>query len=877
MDYRKSKAKARDMINLGTGVRIDPYQERKPLHAPEERRERYGQQMLLMSGLEDHGNAIRMNLLAKSGLVENRVVRDLNVLETSIKEASHHLQSDGLCPILDRHFGLDHLKEDTRCDQADGCTIAALLLMNAAMLRQRIANGNWMDGVSALDTVKHDVNVVIRVRREWARIMLHDFRPILEPAVNVIEAVEDTGKLAGLERALRHVTAEAERLAETYADMGADHAGPLFNRVMGNQASDGAFFTRPVAASLAARLTLDVCGDVDWTASRTWRAHKTVDLACGSGTLLAAMLTDMKRRARVGGADERTLADLQKLAVEETLKGLDINPVSLQLAASQLTAGNHDIRYRRMGLHLMPYGPSSSDRTRVSVGTLELLGQQAIVPRNHELTLPDDHVGSQAVWHPSDDAELEDAVDAAKDTRIVIMNPPFTNRAKMGEKFPKSTQQALRGRVDGMEHVLVRHDQALEDFVDKNSVRPLFVALADTCLHDTSGVLTLINPTIALSAPSGVNERRILAQRYHIHTVLTCHQPRQVNLSQHTNINESLIVAGRYDGPRPPTRCINLDRMPVDEADVDDLHQSLARCEEGPLARGWGHVSLWPAQRIEAGDWTPAIWRSPELAEAAYGYANETQMHSLKEAGLSAAQTGRLLSGPFEPAAAGTPDSFPILKSKGADGQTTIQSMPDEHWIPKQQDEQGYRLTTDLLEKAGHLLITAGQDNRTGRLTATADDEPYVGNGWMPVTSLSPQEAKALAVFVNSTPGRLQLMRNSGRKLDFPNYRPAGIGTIRVPNVRDARIRQILADCWERTRDVDVPQFRDGECEVRRLWDEAVADAMGWDAADLAQQRRLLHHEPHVRGLGYTQYAEAEDDDHSNPSQDREAIGNAPV
>ena len=53
-----------------------------------------------------------------------------------------------------------------------------------------------------------------------------------------------------------------------------------------------------------------------------------------------------------------------------------------------------------------------------------------------------------------------------------------------------------------------------------------------------------------------------------------------------------------------------------------------------------------------------------------------------------------------------------------------------------------------------------------------------------------------------------------------------------------------------------MPQFRDGECEVRRLWDEAVADAMGWDAAELERLRRLLHNEPHVRGLGYGQYGD---------------------
>ena len=93
------------------------------------------------------------------------------------------------------------------------------------------------------------------------------------------------------------------------------------------------------------------------------------------------MLTDMKRRASEMGADADALTALQKLAVEDTIKGLDINPVSLQLAASQLTAGNQRVSYRRMGLHQMPYGPSRDNPSRVSAGTLELLGQKAIVAR----------------------------------------------------------------------------------------------------------------------------------------------------------------------------------------------------------------------------------------------------------------------------------------------------------------------------------------------------------------------------------------------------------------------------------------------------------------------------------------------------------------
>ena len=69
----------------------------------------------------------------------------------------------------------------------------------------------------------------------------------------------------------------------------------------------------------------------------------------------------------------------------------------------------------------------------------------------------------------------------------------------------------------------------------------------------------------------------------------------------------------------------------------------------------------------------------------------------------------------------------------------------------------------------------------------------------------------------------------------------------------------IKEQIWEPTKDTTVPQLRDGECEVRRLWDEAVAEAMGWDVQELARLRGLLNKEPHVRGLGYNQYGDTVD------------------
>ena len=782
------------------------------------------------------------------------MTRDLNILEESVSEAARHLRADDLLPALNRHFGLDRLKTAGGGRRAaDGCTVAALLMMNAAMLHQRIANGGWLPGVRDMSRIKNDKDAARTILRQWNVIMRHDFRPVLEPAVDAIEAVEETGRLAGLARALRHVAAEAERIAETYADMGADHAGPLFNRVMGNQASDGAFFTRPVAASLAARLTLDAVGETDWTSPAAWRDLKTVDPACGSGTLLAAVLADMKRRAKDAGANDDALAALQKIAVEETVKGLDINPVSLQLAASQLTAGNSRISYRRMGLHLMPYGPDRYDPAKISSGTLELLGQKAIVSQRTELAFADDSIASQAVWDPTADAELEDAVDAARNARIVIMNPPFTNRVKMGEKFPPDTQKALRGRADQMERKLTQAVPELIEFLDKSSIGPLFVGLADHCLNGKDGVLALTHPTIALSNPSGLGERLVLARRYHIHTVLTCHDPKQINLSQNTNINESVIIMRRHEGPKPPTRFINLDRLPADESEVADFHRCLADCEEGLMANGWGEVSYWQAERVEAGDWTPAIWRSPELADAAAQYANDESIMTFTREWFSASHWARKKAD-YTVSSAETPGSLGMIASNKSDRQTRIQGNPDEYWVPADKAR-----TDEVLKIAGgYLLITAGQDSGAGRLVAVADEKKRVSDErWLPVIGLTPAEAKALAVFYNSTPGRIQLMRNAGRKLPFPKYRPAGVANVRIPNIKDARIQKTLADCWERTKGMVVPQFRDGDCEVRRLWDEAVAEAMGWDSEELARHRALLHREPHVRGLGYNQYGDA--------------------
>ena len=139
-------------------------------------------------------------------------------------------------------------------------------------------------------------------------------------------------------------------------------------------------------------------------------------------------------------------------------------------------------------------------------------------------------------------------------------------------------------------------------------------------------------------------------------------------------------------------------------------------------------------------------------------------------------------SGKFEP--------FPVLQSKGADGQQRIEAQPDAEWEWKKPGKP------PILEKAGHLLVSMGHGLSTARLTAVASDERHVGQGWMPVTGLDAAQAKAAAVFLNSTPGRLLILRCPGKKLRFPFYNPAVWRDLPIPNLEDDHIRETLAACW---------------------------------------------------------------------------------
>ncbi|MDE0607727.1 MAG: hypothetical protein OXH78_11305 [Acidimicrobiaceae bacterium] len=211
------------------------------------------------------------------------------------------------------------------------------------------------------------------------------------------------------------------------------------------------------------------------------------------------------------------------------------------------------------------------------------------------------------------------------------------------------------------------------------------------------------------------------------------------------------------------------------------------------------------------------------------------------------AATGQTMRDDYTKRATGDA-AFPVLGSKGAEGQKRIEAVPDEWW---KWNKEG---RSPILDKAGHLLVSMGQRTSTARLTAVASDERYVGQGWMPVTGLDATQSKAVAVFLNSTPGRLAIMRLPGKTFDFPLYNPASWLTVPMPDINDQDVVAALGACWEETRDEIVPQYRDGYTDIRRRWDQAVCGALGWDIDEISKLGELLAREPHVKGVAAGQW-----------------------
>ena len=312
---------------------------------------------------------------------------------------------------------------------------------------------------------------------------------------------------------------------------------------------------------------------------------------------------------------------------------------------------------------------------------------------------------------------------------------------------------------------------------------------------------------------------------------MTCHEPNNVNVSQQTSANESLVIGKRWgeDGNRP-TKLVSLDRLPRNQKEALALVERLTHGENPTGA----HIREVSAERMRAGEWSAARWRDNSLDEAMEAMASWPELVALGDipgVTMKAPGHGSYTNAP------GPGARRPLLNQKGGEGQTTLLGHPDSQMRLKarkgateeaRKKHEDKLWTKQMREYGAHLFLSTGNNPMSGRLMAVACTERSLGMRWKPVQGINLEEAKAIAVWMNSIAGRLQMMAVTGGKaLIWPTWQPKGLARIRIPSPAHGKLIAELAKTLDRTGEVTVARYDEGYGELRETWDQAVWEGMG--------------------------------------------------
>ena len=748
--------------------------------------------------------------------------------------------------------------DSTNKPEKRACLQASLILTNTLLMHQRLIEKGAIEGHNLIDLsdVNRSPQPEVPLLQSWSRVLQHDYEAIFQPGVRILEKSKaECVAPEGMRSALRTLSEHCKSIANKYAELGMDQAGELFQAAMDEADAEGAYYTLSPSAMLLAELACDARASEDdpiWKDPKTWKQEAILDPACGSGTLLTAMATAIRRRRNSFDSEA------EKTLVEHGLTGLDRNTHALQIAGTQIAIQSTAPSLRKLGIYTMPWGRDTSDEKKnfgdVKLGSLELLKVDRRGFYNHGFLkgLRDENIkGEQIVLRAT--SQTTDLHERLSRAVIGITNPPYTKGAKVDKNIHTDVRQAIqKKRKDLVKQVMMRRTD-VGKMLESDSLSPSFSVLLEEVLDKEKGVIAKVMPTTACLAidPS---ERKFWTKHFDILYIITLHDTKQLNWSVDTSITESLMIGRRKlkTVSSPDTQFINLIKRPNSRDEALALRRAIVT---GTVSEEWGRVTLCTSERMRQGNWAAAVWYDPELAKASWlleDYANSGMWKRLGQQGriYTTKQTvgqvkWEMLENPLESEVPVAKSASGITGYKYMDGQADAWARRAVKFRDKPSELE------NLKNKLGHLLITNSQDSGSARLTAFASEEPLAGYTWTPVNNVSFEEAKALVVWLNSTPGRISMRSVLSRKLTWPMWQPAALMKVVIPNVLSAkglRPREILCEGFEKLKSMELDQYRVGYTEVRQEIDKLVSSATHLPLEQLIDWGNRLAEEPTISG-----------------------------
>ncbi len=345
----------------------------------------------------------------------------------------------------------------------------------------------------------------------------------------------------------------------------------------------------------------------------------------------------------------------------------------------------------------------------------------------------------------------------------------------------------------------------------------------------------------------------------HIESIITSHDPERIYFSENTDIGEMLVVCRRWpavNGPKPPTRVVNLARNPATPADAISMAAAIET--DNIAGQGYGTVQQWPESRVVAGDWGAVQFLSPYLCE---------RFIELRDGGLFRSVTLGSIAN-IGPAGQRIRDAFTRSAMPDAEGRVALwqhdtevtQSMAaewDTHIVAK---PPRAHLAERYWQQRGKLLLPNRMRLNTVKVNCVRLDTPSLGSSWTPCTfdtteNFRDMMEKSVCVYLNSSVGILALLGNrTNRVPSYPRFSIDDQRKLTVPDfdsIGEAGVTQLSAAYDTHAADILLPLPQMDADPVRRALDDAVASALGLDGDTVVAVRRNLAMEPSVTGRRY--------------------------
>jgi len=367
--------------------------------------------------------------------------------------------------------------------------------------------GDWPP-LSAAECAAEPQGTPQRFGDAWAAIIKVDYKPVFETARVALFALPTTPDTALV---IYQLAKTIESIASSLHGMRHDLLGRVFHRVLDTARYDGSFYTSTAAATLLAALAIRE-EDCDWSDVDAVAKLRICDPACGTGTLLMAA-ADRIRALRMadGQTDEDDEAALALCLVEDVLWGYDINLTATHMAASALGMLSPKTQFDKMRVYRTYLGVYGGVPY---LGSLEFLEGQARLIDWPQLSSQVDDEG--AAYAPEQPPTMD----------LVIMNPPFTRDSLRHDQFSRSEETSIKNR----EKEIVGSQQ------DPGAARlsgaaNAFLVLAEKLAKARSSTIAVVLPSAMAANPAAYDARRFLADRFHVDTIVSSHDPERIYMS----------------------------------------------------------------------------------------------------------------------------------------------------------------------------------------------------------------------------------------------------------------------------------------------------------------------------------------------------------